>query len=111
MYIHMNVQNMLLMFHMDTCSLVCSWIVQLVLGTALMLEYLCDNIGLVLVCLPSGSTDVTISPSQYMTQPSGIPILSPVLFMHVGDPYIPLFKIFDLLVSPPFLVSFRLVAT
>ena len=42
----MNVQNMLLMFHMH--SLVCSWIVQLVLGTALMLEYLCDNIGLVL---------------------------------------------------------------
>ena len=63
--------------------------------------YLCDNIGLVLVCLPSGSTDVTTSPSRYMTQPSGIPILSPVLFMHVGDPYIPLFKIrriFDLLV-------------
>ena len=106
---HMNVQNMLLMFHMH--SLVCSWIVQLVLGTALMLEYLCDNIGLVLVCLPSGSTDVTTSPSRYMTQPSGIPILSPVLFMHVGDPYIPLFKIqriFDLLVSPPF---FRPVAT
>ena len=79
-----------------------------------MLEYLCDNIGLVLVCLPSGSTDVAASPSWYMTQPSGIPILSPVLFMHVGDPYIPLFKIqriFDLLVSPPFLVSFRLVAT
>ena len=76
--------------------------------------YLCDNIGLVLVCLPSGSTDVTTSPSRYMTQPSGIPILSPVLFMHVGDPYIPLFKIqriFDLLVSPPFLVSFRPVAT
>ena len=79
-----------------------------------MLEYLCDNIGLVLVCLPSGSTDVAASPSWYMTQPSGIPILSPVLFMHVGDPYIPLFKmrrIFDLLVLPPFLVSFRLVAT
>ena len=79
-----------------------------------MLEYLCDNIGPVLVCLPSGSTDVTTSPSRYMTQPSGIPILSPVLFMHVGDPYIPLFKIrriFDLLVSPPFLVSFRPVAT
>ena len=59
-------------------------------------------IGLVLVCLPSGSTDVTTSPSRYMTQPSGIPILSPVLFMHVGDPYIPLFKIrriFDLLVQ------------
>ena len=63
--------------------------------------YLCDNIGLVLVCIPSGSTDVAASPSWYMTQPSGIPILSPVLFMHVGDPYIPLFKIrriFDLLV-------------
>ena len=54
----MNVQNMLLMFHMH--GLVCSWIVQLVLRTALMLEYLCDNIGLVLVYLPSGSTDVTI---------------------------------------------------
>ena len=26
--------------------------------------YLCDNIGLVLVCLPSGSTDVTTSPSR-----------------------------------------------
>ena len=48
-------------------------------------------IGLVLVCLPSGSTDVTTSPSWYMTQPSGIPILSPVLFIHVGDLYIPLF--------------------
>ena len=47
--------------------------------------YLCDNIGLVLVCLPSGSTDVTTSPSRYMTQPSGIPTLSPVLFMHVGE--------------------------
>ena len=53
--------------------------------------YLCDNIGLVLVCLPSGSTDVTTSASRYMTQPSGIPIFSPVLFMHVGDPYIPPF--------------------
>ena len=79
-----------------------------------MLEYLCDNIGLVLVCIPSGSTDVAASPSRYMTQSSGILILSPVLFMYVGDPYIPLFKIrriFDLLVSPPFLVSFRPVAT
>ena len=46
---------------------------------------LCNNIGLVLVCLPSGSTDVTPSPSQYMIQLS---ILSPVLFIHVGDPYI-----------------------
>ena len=81
----MNVQNM---FH----SLVCSWKVQLALGTALILGYFCDNnkiIGLVLVCLPSGSTDVTASPSQYiMTQPSRISILSPVLFMNVGDPNI-----------------------
>ena len=84
----MNVQNMLLMFH----SLMCSWTVHQALGTALMLGYIpCDNIGLVLVCLPSGSTDVAASPSQYMIQPSGIPILSPVLFMHVGDPYIPSF--------------------
>ena len=56
------------------------------------MEDLCDNIGLVLVCLPSGSTDVAASPSQYMIQPSGIPIFS---FMHVGDPYI---SKFDLLV-------------
>ena len=68
-----------------------------------MLEYLCDNIGLMLVCLPSGSTDVTTSPGWYMTQPSRIPILSPV---HVGDPYIPLFlNSIDLLVSPPLLVT------
>ena len=43
-------------------------------------------IGLVLVCLPSGSTNVAPSPCQYMTQPPGIPILSPVPFKHVGDP-------------------------
>ena len=53
--------------------------------------YLCNNIGPVLVCLPSGSTDVTTALSRYMTQPSGIPILSLVPFMYVGDPYIPLF--------------------
>ena len=62
-----------------------------VLSIALYVEDLCDNIGLVLVCLPSGSTDVAVSPSQYVIQPSGIPILSPVLFMHVGDHYIPSF--------------------
>ena len=83
----MNIQNMLLVFH----SLVCGWTVHLALGTALMLGDLCDNIGLVLACLLSGSTNVTTSPSQCMTKPSGIPILSPVLFMHVGDPYIPPF--------------------
>ena len=54
-----------------------------------------DNIALVFVCLPSGSTDVTPSPTP---QPSGIPILSPVLFMHVGDPFIPLFKFEDFLI-------------
>ena len=73
--------------------------------------YLCDNIGLVLVCLPSGSTDVAASPSRYMIQPSGIPILSPALFMQVGDPFFNIRRIFDLLVSPPFLVSLRPVAT
>ena len=75
---------------------------------------LCNNIGLVLACPPCGSTNASASPSQNMTQPSGIPILSPVLFMHVGDPYIPPFnirRIFDLLVLPPFLVSFREVET
>ena len=82
----MNVQNMLLMFH----GLVCSWTVQLALGTALILGYLCDNIVLVLACLPSGSTDVTASPSRY-DQATQDPILSPVFFMHVGDPYIPPF--------------------
>ena len=61
------------------------------LNIVIHVEDLCDNIGLVLVCLPSGSTDVAASPSQYVPQPSGIPILSPVLFMHVGDPYIPPF--------------------
>ena len=41
---------------------------------------------------------VTTSPSHH---DQAIPILSPLLFMHVGHPYIPLFKIriiFDLLV-------------
>ena len=53
--------------------------------------YLCDNnIGLVLVCLPHGSTNASVSPiaSEYMTQPSWIPILFPVLFMQVGDPFL-----------------------
>ena len=49
--------DMLLMFH----SLVCGWTVCLALDTALMLEYFCDNIGLVLACLPSGSTNSTAS--------------------------------------------------
>ena len=52
---------------------------------------LCDNIGLVGVS--AKWSYVTASPSHY---DQAIPILSPLLFMHVGHPYIPLF--FDLLV-------------
>ena len=58
---------------------------------------LCDNIGLVGVSA-KWSSYVTASPSHH---DQAIPILSPLLFMHVGHPYIPLFKIqriFDLLV-------------
>ena len=75
--VHVNVQN----------NLVFNQTVQLALGTALMIEYLSNNIiGLVLVSLPRGSTNATASPSQYMTHPSGIPTLSSVLFMDVGNP-------------------------
>ena len=61
---------------------------------------LCDNIGLVGVS--AKWSYVTTSPSHH---DQAIPILYPLLFMHVGHPYIPRFKIrriFDLLVSPPF---------
>ena len=51
-FVHMNAQNMLF-------RLVCSWTVQPALVTVHMLGYLCDNIGLILACLLSGSTDVT----------------------------------------------------
>ena len=70
---------------------------------------LCDNIGLVGVS--AKWSYVTASPSHH---DKAIPTLSPLLFMHVGHPYIPLFKIqriFDLLVSPPFLISFRQIVT
>ena len=46
----------------STCSSMLS-IMNFMLG-----KYLCDNIGLVLACLLSGSTHVAASPSQYMTQ-------------------------------------------
>ena len=96
-----------LMFH----SLASSWTIRLALGTALMLGYFCDNIGLVLACLPSGSANATGSPSRYYDPAIRAPyLLSPVLFIHVGDPYIPSFlirRISDLLVSPPFLFSLR----
>ena len=64
----------------------------------IVLEDLCDNIGLVGVS--AKWSYVTASPSHL---DQAIPILSPLLFMHVGHPYIPLFKIrriFDLLVNP-----------
>ena len=71
---------------------------------------LCDNIGLVGVS--AKWSYVTASTSHH---DQAIPTLSQLLFMHVGHPYyIPLFKmrrIFDLLVSPPFLVSFREAGT
>ena len=63
---------------------------------------LCDNIGLVGVS--AKWSYVTASPSHH---DQAIPILSPLLFIHVGHPYIPTFKIqriFALLVSPPFLL-------
>ena len=61
----------------------------------------------ILTCLPNGSTDVTASASRYITKPSGIPILSPVLFMHVGDPIFLLFKFkkIDLLVIVHVMIS------
>ena len=71
-----------------------TYIVTIVLGD------LCDNIGLVGVS--AKWSYVTASPSHH---DQAIPVLSPLLFMHVGHPYIPLFKsrrIFDLLVSPLF---------
>ena len=80
-----------------------TYIVTIVLGG------LCDNIGFVGVS--AKCSYVTASPSHH---DKAIPILSTLLFMHVGHPYIPLFKIrriFNLLVSPPFLALFRQVAT
>ena len=64
--------------------------------TYIILGDLCDNIGLVGVS--AMWSYVTTSTSHH---DQAIPILSPLIFMHVGHPYIPLFKIlkiFDLLV-------------
>ena len=64
---------------------------------------LCDNIGLVGVS--AKWSYVTASPSHH---DKAIPILSPLLFMHVGRPYIPPFKIrriFDLLVTVNIVVN------
>ena len=57
---------------------------------------LCDNIGLIGVS--AKWSYVTASPNH---RDQAILILSPLLFVHVGHPYIPLFKmqrIFNLLV-------------
>ena len=67
---------------------------------------LCDNIGLVGV---SAKWSYVTASSSHHDQ-----AMSPLLFMYVGHPYITVFKIqriFDLLVSPPFLISFKQVAT
>ena len=66
-----------------------------IIHVTIVLGDLCDNIGLVGVS--AKWSYVTASPSHH---DQAIPILSPLLFMHVGHPYIPLFKIrrvFDLL--------------
>ena len=56
--------------------------------TTIVLGDLCDNTGLVGVS--AKWSYVTASPSHH---DQAISILSPLLFMHVGQPYIPLFKI------------------
>ena len=75
----------------------------LLVHVTIVLGDLCDKIGLVGVS--AKWSYVTASPSHH---DQAIPILSP---LYVGHPYIPLLRVFDLLVSPPFLVSFRQVAT
>ena len=68
-----------------------------IIHVTIVLVDLCDNIGLVGVS--AKWSYVTASPSHH---DQAIPILSPLLFMHVGHPYIPLFKMqrsFDLLVQ------------
>ena len=55
--------------------------------TTIILGDLCDNIGLVGVS--AKWSYVTASPSHH---DQAIPMLSSLLFMHVGHPYIPLFK-------------------
>ena len=49
--------------------------------------YVRDNIGLVLEYLPRESICMSRHHLAVMTQPFGVPILSPVVFMHVGDPF------------------------
>ena len=63
-------------------------IFDLLVHVTIVLGDLCDNIGLVGVS--AKWSYVTASPSHH---DQAIPILSPLLFMHVNHPYIPLFKI------------------
>ena len=76
---------MLLMFHSLTCRLT----VQLALSTG-VLSAVIYNIGFVLEC-PSEWKYIHMSLHHLavMTQSFEISVLSPVLFMHVGHPYIP----------------------
>ena len=72
------------------CNLVCNWTVQLCCtyaGVPLRQYRAYDGMS----SAWKYKINISASPSQSMTHPSRIPILSPVLFMHVGEPYIPLF--------------------
>ena len=65
-----------------------------IIHVTIVLVDLCNNIGLVGVS--AKWSYVTASPSHH---DQAIPILSPLLFMHVGHPYIKIRRIFDLLVN------------
>ena len=62
-------------------------------NVTIVLGDLCDNIGLVGV-----SAKWSYVTASYSHHDQAIPILSPLLFMHVGHPYIPPFKIQDFLI-------------
>ena len=51
-------------------------------GQAQFSLVLATHVGLVVGCLPSGSIHMSLHHLAVMTQLSGIPILSPALFMH-----------------------------
>ena len=88
MCVSIQILQQLLLCH--TCCAICpstacytdTYIVTIVLGD------LCDNTGLVGVS--AKWSYVTASPSHH---DKTIPVLSPLLFMHVSHPNIPLFKI------------------
>ena len=80
-----------LLFHKLCIAIACC--INSYIHITIVLGDLCDNIGLVGVS--AKWSYVNASPNH---RDQAIPILSPLLFMHVGHPYIPLLKIFDLLV-------------